>query len=270
MPSVAFMKKTLLLCLAVALALALPLRAQQPEANPYDLLSRALMPIASVFSPEAQTHALSATLVLEEMTGLSPELAGMRVELALQPPTHLLIRFPYQNQVVTFCRAGESVWITPNTPPFDALANLPGEPSKKKKKNRSAGLGAMVLPFPPQQLALLPILFQVKDLGNDQGLRKIEARLMPELASSLGAEEWSAQLTLNAVGRPVRIRVEGPGWHLTVRVEALDYAAQLPDATWVPEGAALWLNPWQVHKGLETLGNLLESHRPVPSEERSK
>jgi len=261
------MKKIILLFLAIALALAAPLRAQQPEANPYDLLSRALTPIASVFSPETETHALSATLVLEEMTGLSPELVGMRVDLALQPPDRLLVRFPYQNQPVTFCRAGNSVWITPNTPPFNALANLPGEPSKKKKKNRNTGLGAMVLPFPPQQLALLPILFQVKDLGDDQGMRKIEARLMPELARNLGAEEWSAQLTLNAVGRPVRIRLVGPGWHLAVRVETLDYATQLPDATWSPAGDAIWLNPQQVHKGVETLGNLLESHRPVsPSE----
>ena len=256
------MKKTILLFLAIALALAAPLRAQQPEANPYDLLSRALTPIASVFSPETETHALSATLVLEEMTGLSPELVGMRVDLALQPPERLLIRFPYQNQPVTLCRTGNSVWITPNTPPFDALANLPGEPSKKKKKNRNAGLGPMVLPFPPQQLALLPILFQVKDLGNDQGLRKISARLMPELARSLGVEDWSAQLTLNAIGRPVRIRIEGPGWHLAVRVETLDYATQLPDSTWEPAGDPIWLNARQVNKGFEALGNLLESHRP--------
>lgn len=265
------MKKTILLFLSVAIALAAPLRAQQPAAaNPYDLLSRALTPIATIFSPESQTHALSATLVLEEMTGLPPELAGLRVELALQPPDHVLIRFPYQNQPVTFCRAGESVWITPNTPPFDALANLPGEPSKKKKKHHAAGLGPMVLPFPPQQLALLPVLFQVKDAGDDQGMRKIEARLMPELARSLGVEEWSAQLTLNAVGRPVRIRVVGPGWHLAVRVETLDYATQLPVSTWEPAGDAVRLNPQQVRKGVDALGDLLDSHRPVSSEQRSK
>ena len=262
------MKKTLSLFLAAWGMLAAPLRAQQPAANPYDLLSRALTPIATIFSPEAHAHALSAALVLEEMTGLPPELAGMRVDLALQPPDRALIRFPYNHQPVTFCRAGESVWITPNTPPFDALANLPGAPSKKK--HQSAGLGPMALPFPPQQLALLPILFQVADAGDDQGMRKIEARLMPELARGLGVEEWSVQLTLNAMARPVRIRIVGPGWHLAVRVETLDYATQLPVSTWEPTGDAVRLNPQQVRKGLDTLGNLLESHRPGSSEERSK
>jgi hypothetical protein len=260
------MKKFALL-FALGIALVFPLRAQQPApANPYDLLSRALTPIATIFSPEAQLHALNATLVLEEMTGLPPEMTGMRVELALQPPDRVLIRFPYQNEPVTFCRDGQSVWITPNQPPFDALAALPGE-SKKKKPQK---LGPMVLPFPPQQLVLLPVLFQVKEAGGEQGMRKIEAALMPELARGLGVEEWSVQLTLDANGKPARIRVVGPGWHLAVRVETLDYARQLPEATWEPTGEAIRLNARQIRTGLDSLGSVLESQRPASPEERSK
>jgi len=261
------MKKITCVLLSSLFAFLAPVRAQSPALNAYDLLSRALQPIASVFSPEAKAHALSATLILESMTDLPPELVGARVELLLQPPERLLIRGPYNGQMVTICRDGESVWITPNVPPFAALANLPGAVSKKKKKKHvSEGLAPMVLPFTPQQLALLPVLFQVRDAGEDQGLRVLEVRLMSELARSLGVEDWSARLSLSGVGAPVRIRVFGPGWSIAVRVEHLEYATQLPAATWEPVGDAVRLDALQVRQWIDALGLQVESHRPNPAE----
>lgn len=253
------MKKIFLLS-ALAVFLALPLEAQPPAANPYDLLSRALTPIATLFTPEAQPRALSAALVVEEMTGLPPERIGMRVELVLQPPDRALIRFPFQDRQVTFCRAGNEVWIAPNIPPFDALAALPDRPQKKGRG--AAGLEPMTLPFPPQQLALLPIFFQVKDAGSDHGMRRIEARLMPELARGLGIEEWSARLTLDEAARPARIRILGPGWTLSVRVEGLEYVPRLPEETWAAPKEAIRLDAPQIRRGFGRLGELLEAYRP--------
>jgi len=259
------MKKSLFALFSALVVFCQNVRAQQPAANPYDLLGRVLTPIASVFCPEAPQHALSATLVLEEMTDLPQELAGARVELFLEPPYRVLLRGPYQGRTVTICREGDGVWITPKAPPFDTLPNTPGEPppKQKKKKGQSAGLGPMVLPFPPQQLALLPILFQVRDAGEEKGLRVLEARLMRELARSLGVEEWSARLSVNEGGRLERLRILGPGWSLAVRVERQEYAAKLPAATWQPGSDALRLNAQQVLQWIDVLGRQMETHRPT-------
>ena len=242
------MKNLPALLLAALLAFAPHLRAQQPSpANPYDTLSRVLVPIASVFSPEAKQHALSATLVLEAMTDLPSELAGTRLELLVQPPDCALLRGLCAGKRVTLCRAGDSVWIAPNAPPFDALAALaPGETVPQKKKKQRDGLGQMVLPVPPQQLALLPVLLQAKDLGEEQGLRTLEVKLMAELARGLGVEGWSAKLSLDAAGQPARLSLLSPGWSLTARVERLEYAASLPESTWQTPGDALRLTPRQI------------------------
>ncbi len=241
------MKKLSLLLLATGFAFAPLTRAQQPVANPYDLLSRTLVPIASVFSPEAKQHALSTTLVLEEMTDLPPELVGARLELLLQPPDRALLRGLYNGKIVTLCRAGDAVWIAPKMPPFDTLALPPAnEPPLKKKKHRTEGLGQMILPVPPQQLALLPILLQAKDLGDEKGLRTLEVKLMAELARGLGVEDWSLKLTLNAAGQPVRLRLVGPAWSLSARVERLEYATSLPAATWQAPADAVHLDPRQI------------------------
>lgn len=262
------MKKLPLLLLAALAAFAPLLPAQQPgasqqPANPYDLLSRVLTPIATVFSPEAAPRALSLTFALEGMTDLPPELAGARVEILVQPPDRALLRSTYGGQVVTLCREGDSLWITPNTPPFSALANPPEGLSKAKtKKGRSAVLPPIALPFPPQQLALLPILFQVREGAQEQGLRTLDVKLMSELARNLGVEEWSAWIAVGPGEKPARVRVLGPGWSVSVRVERLEYAERLPAATWqAPEGA-IRLNARQVTQWSDFLGRQMEAYRP--------
>lgn len=259
------MKKLLISFFAAMVLLPAVVQAQQATpANPYDVLSRVLVPIASVFSPTAKQHALSAVLVLEEMTDLPPELAGSRVELLLQPPDRVLIRGIYAGKTATLCRAGESVWITPNTPPFDALANPPDEilKKKKKKKHDSGALGPMVLPFPPQQLVFLPILLQAKDAGEENGLRMLDVKLMPELAKGLGVEDWSARLSLTPANQPVRLQILGPGWSMTAKVESLEYAKELPDVTWLPPGNAVVLDAQQVQQWVDVIGRQVDTHRP--------
>ncbi|XHR28988.1 MAG: hypothetical protein ACFUZC_00175 [Chthoniobacteraceae bacterium] len=260
------MKKLPTLVLIALLACYLPLRAQQApvSSNPYDTLGRVLTPIASVFTPEAANHALSLSVVLEEMTGLPPELLGARYELLLQPPEHLLIRGVYNGTPVALCRAGNSVWVSPSGAPFADLANPPGEPPRHKKK-KAQGLEPMVLPFPPQQLALLPILFHVKEVAPVQGLRTLEVRLMPELAKSLGAQEWHAQMTLTPGEKLDHLRLVGPGWSMTVRIERLESAPSLPPETWRAPADAQWLDATQVEAWITELSRRVDTYRPAPN-----
>ena len=262
------MKKHILFCLAALLCLGSgpAARAQAPQSptqtpsNPYDTLGRVLTPIASVFTPEAPRRALSATLVLEQMTDLPPELTGSRVELLLQPPEHFLLRGSYNGVPVTLCRAGNAIWVTPNIPPFSLLANPPGAPASMKAKG---GLEPMILPFPPQQLALLPLFFKIKEGTPEQGLRTLDVRLMPELARSLGVEEWSLRLSLNAAEQLMRLRVAGPGWSLAARVERLEFAASLPPATWKAPADALRLDAGKVDQWQRELSRQMEGNRPT-------
>ncbi len=262
------MKKLPILCFTALFtslfAPLAPLRAQQAP-NPYDTLSHVITPIASIFSPEAQKHALSATFVLEEMTGLPPELAGSRFELLLEPPERFLIRGNYQGKPVTICRAGNSVWITPAEEPFTALANPPGQPVRHKK-NQPATLAPMVLPFPPQQLALLPILFQVKEaLPEQEGQRVLKVSFMADLAKNLGLEDWSAKLSLSPTEKLERLRLLGPGWTLALRVERLEIAKSLPPETWQPRGDAIRLDAAKVEQWTRELSNQVDAYRPAPS-----
>ncbi|MEI7958866.1 MAG: hypothetical protein WCI40_07130 [Verrucomicrobiota bacterium] len=241
------MKKLPSAFFAALLAFAPLLRAQQPVANPYDVLSRVLVPIASVFHPEAKQRGLSATLVLEEMTDLPPELVGTRLELLLQPPDRALLRGVYGGKMVTLCRAGDSVWIAPRSPALDALAvPIAGKSPHKKKKQQEEGLGLMVLPIPSQQLIMLPVLLQAKDVGEVKGLRTLEVKLMAELARGLGVEDWRMRLSLDAAGQPARLRLLGPGWSLSARVDRLEYATNLPAATWQPPADAVRLDARQI------------------------
>lgn len=223
-----------------------------------------LTPIASVFSPEAKQHALSATLVLEQMTDLPAEWVGARLEVLLEPPERLLLRTVYNGVPVTLCRVGDGVWLTPNTPPFSVLANPPGESRGAKGKPRG-GLEPMILPFPPQQLALLPIFFQVKEGAPEQGLRTLEARLMPEIARNAGVEDWSARLSLHSAGQLARVRLVGPGWSLAAKVERLEFGTAFPAATWRPHGDAIKLDAQKVELWQRELSRQVEKYRPAAS-----
>ena len=111
----------------------------------------------------------------------------------------------------------------------------------------------MVLPIPPQQLALLPILLQAKDVGEEQGLRTLEVKLMAELARGLGVEDWSLKLSLNPAGQPARLHLAGPAWSLTARVERLEYATSLPAATWQAPADAVRLDARQIQLWAERI-----------------
>ena len=236
---------------ALLLSASLRLHAQTAPPNVYDVVSRVLTPIASVFSPEAKQHALSATLVLEEMTDLPPELAGTRMELFLQPPDKLLVRGLYEGQMVTLCRSGQAFWAAPNVPPVNELANPPGS----KKNKSAAGFEPMVLPFPPQQLALLPVFLQVMETASEEkGGRTLDVKLMPELARSLGVDAWSAQLSMNAANQLTRLRIRGPGWRLALRVEQLTFSTELPPTTWQMPADSFRLDARQVQQWLDFLG----------------
>jgi|GEM_PF-1856132 len=221
-----------------------PARAET-AINAYDQLGRTLAPIAAIFAPGSENRALVATLVLEEMTGLPPGQAGGRLELLLEPPDRVLLRGVFGSsgpsgspggKGFAACRVGQEIWIEPGQQIASVIPPSSSPAGRKKKKKGGHGLAPLKLPFPPEQLVLLPALFVVKDLPPGEAYtatRVLEARFMPMLAESLGLQEWSARLAYRG-GKLEGIELLRPGWNLKVRVETLDVRPAIPTAAWQP------------------------------------
>lgn len=244
-----------------------------PRANSYDVLGRVLTPIVSIFckpapsqggSAKKKPRALTATLTVQEMTGAPAELIGGRVTLSVEPPSRLIVHFPYNGKTVTICRNDQQVWTEPRgvlsefAPQVSDEAADAGADSKKPRKRKETAIPPIGLPLPAQQLAFLPVLFTVKDAGDAQGMRILDARLIPELAKSLGVPDWSARLFVRSAddSHPGLggLELARPGWHIAVRVESLEYFPELPAATWKPSPDAVCLTGTQARQWLEEVG----------------
>ena len=215
------------------------------QENPYDVLGKALMPIASVFAPNAASHALVLDAHLLDASKLPPALQGQAVHVALETPDAVLVQAPIAGQLLTVCRDGDSLWATPGSEiePLLGQATAGDQPEKKKKKRKSEAskiLGPLVLPVPQKDLVFLPILFQVADAGQETvagaPCRVLDVQLMPQLAKSLHAEDWTARLWIGADYSMARISLTGPDWSGTVAIDKLAFPPDLPDATFQPEG----------------------------------
>lgn len=250
-----------------------------PGSNPYDLFGRVLTPIVSVFCKPGSSQgtgpaknrprALTATLTVQELTGAPGELIGGRVILSVEPPNRAILHFPYNGKTVTICRNDQQVWYEPQGALSEFAPQIPDDAPdatagpRKARKRKEVVLPPIGLPLPAQQLAFLPVLFSVKDAGEAQGMRILDARFMPELAHSLGVPDWSARLFVRPQGNdPAHPRPElgglelaRPGWHIAVRVESLEYSPELPASTWKPATPeAVFLSGTQAREWIQGVG----------------
>ena len=225
--------------LALLAALLVPAGFLRAEENRYDVLSRLLMPFANVFAKETKNpnRAMVLTARLERLTGLPPALVGSRAEIAVQYPDKLRLRAPVLGEELTICRRGQEVWVWPGTKAA-ALLEAAGAAGKLPKPDPQAQLAPFQLPVPEKQLALLAMLFQVKDVGAEpldgEPCRVLDLFLMPELAKSLREKDWAARVWVRGDGRPARLSVARAGWQMAVRFERLEFSKTLPPETWQP------------------------------------
>jgi hypothetical protein len=243
------------------------------QENPYDVLGKALMPIASVFAMSgsdvvtgtdaAPGQALVLDAHLVAASKLPPELQGQAAHLALMTPDKLLVQAPIAGRMMTVCRDGDALWATPGTQIQALLDQVTGgvpagaAPGKKKKKAGKL-LGPLALPIPQKELVFLPVLFQVADAGTEtvagQPCRVLDVQLMPQLAKSLHAENWTARMWVGADYGIVQVALTGPDWSGTVLIDKLAFPATLPEGTFQPQGPdVLRLTPEQF---LDLMGEL--------------
>ncbi|MFM1768730.1 MAG: hypothetical protein RJA22_1259 [Verrucomicrobiota bacterium] len=153
------------LCLLLATAIV---RSQEstpaPAPTPAELFAGAVMKIAGLLNAPAEGAARTFTTQLEftKAAGLPKELQGKPATLALQAPDRLRLSAEVNGESYALGRDGQELWMHVAAKKWGVVGK-PGQPrflSAPEKKD-STRLGPLRLPLPAEQLALLPLLFQV-------------------------------------------------------------------------------------------------------------
>jgi hypothetical protein len=232
-----------LVALILPIAISPRLMAQE---NPYDVLGKALVPIASVFASDDNGNPIPHGLILDahliSASQLPPELQNQSVHVALMSPDQLLVQAPIAGQILTVCRDGDQLWATPGSKIQALLDQVPSPaPGKKKKKHKEPKpLPPLVLPVSQKALIFLPILFQVADGGTQTigtiTCRVLDVQLMQQLTKSLHADGWSARLWVTPDYHILQIALTGPDWSGTIAIDNLALPDTLPATTFQPQG----------------------------------
>lgn len=224
-----------LVLLSILLANA-PARSAE---NKYDVLAKALTPFVNVFAKQTKNpnRALRMTMRLESMTDMPEALAGARAELALEYPDKVRLRGPVLGEDLTIVRRGQALWVAPGAA-ADAALKAAVSTKKLPPEDHTFRLEPFTLPVPEKQLVFLPTLFRVQDAGTEaldgELCRVLDLQLVPEAARSLKEPGWSARLWVRSDGKPARLTVQRPAWHVAVRFERVEFSRTLPEATWEP------------------------------------
>jgi len=237
---------------ALACLLFSPASARE---NEYDVLSKTLTPFEKLFAREsgAAHRAVSADLVLADMTNASAVPPGCQLHVALETPDKVFLTGPIMGKQIAACRNGKDIWGFPGAQMAAMLGPGGGEPPPDGSK---IVLDDIVLPIPQKQLVFLPILFQVKDAGDEtvdgETCTVLDVALLPQLAASLKVPGWTARLWVRPDYKPAKIDLAKTGWHIAVLVKKLDFTPALPADAWQPTDAqksdVVHLKPWQLVK----------------------
>lgn len=216
-----------------ALLFASPAVNAAERENGYDVVGKALVPLArTIISPEGtKMRAFTLVLELESATNLPPDAKGQTLTIALQSPDKLRVDLQLPSGAVTVCRNSQEIWATPGSF-INALLATQTLP----KADPDFRLSKFTLPVTEKQLVLLPALFKVRDRGDEalggENCMVLDLTFMPELAKSLKAEDWVARLWVRANYQVAKIELARPKWNIIATVKSLDYAPSLPPGTW--------------------------------------
>ncbi|MCX8155347.1 MAG: C45 family autoproteolytic acyltransferase/hydrolase [Verrucomicrobiae bacterium] len=184
----------------------LPLRAQTTPAvsnSPAILLGNALAKVAALLEPSPNTPAetWSAQIKLVRAQGIPKELAEAKLNLAIQSPNRARVEVQANGHTYALGRQGQELWIYAGAKQF-GIVGQPGLPrfSTAPEKIDRTQLGRLKLPVPPEQLALLPLLFSYEILPekviDGEACHVFQARPLPQAMQALGLPAGTLTLAL--------------------------------------------------------------------------
>jgi len=210
--------------------------AARARENPYDVLGKTLAPFVNLLAAKNSGRSLTAEISLVEMTGLPQDNSGLKINVSMENPDKLCLRAKVLGLESAVCRNGQQIWAAPGGTIGALLNQLPAISLTKS----GGKLGNFVLELPENQLTFLPALFQITEEGdesvNGESCRVLDLALIPELARSAGAGDWSARIWVRSGNKLAKFELLKPHWHLTIAIDHLEFSGALPESTWQPPG----------------------------------
>src|SRR5207247_8589926 len=120
----------------------------------------------------------STRIEIVKAQGLSKELAGQSATLAFQAPDRLTISADYKGKTYQVGRDRQQLWMYVPDKKFGVVGK-PGQPrfANAPEKKDSTKLGPIKLPWPREQLALLPLLMKV-DAQPDERCQSVPCHVL--------------------------------------------------------------------------------------------
>lgn len=249
------------------LALAPGVHAQQ-DSPAYDVFAKALAPFTSaIFGGGAgQPGAFMAECKISAASGTVAAAQGMQLRIALQHPDRLRVDLANKGQVLTACRAGGALWAAPEEP-MRTLAQAAGLDTSQSAPDATP-TPLVPLAIDPKMLAILPVIFDVKDEGfenmGDESHRILRFQLMPDLRKATKSGDFDVRAWISGDNRPRRVIVSGPDYSIRIEIEKLAFAPKFPDKAWQPpEGQSVLRLPASALDGL--FGKMLAHKIELPT-----
>ena len=228
--------------LALALLLTCVCPAQEAKTNsPSQLFAQALAQLTAILAPPADQapRTFTTTVKLLKAEGLPKEAEGRQLDLAFQAPDHARLSVNWDRQSYVACRDGQEIWVyapgkkfgligSPDKAPFATAPDAKGE----------TALGPLKLPVAAEQLALLPLLTEVKALPDEvvgaTPCRVLTATPKPEAIDALKLPQGTLQLWVRESDCfPIRLAYrEGKGTDMQVELGNPTFAEAWPAERW--------------------------------------
>ena len=154
------------------LLLAHPSPAQPPtNDSPATVFAGALTRLSALVAPSSNQppKTFTTTVRLLKAGSLPKQMADARIDVALQAPDHLRVSAAWARQGYSLCRDGEELWIFEPAKQF-GLIGRPGISlfSADPTRRDDSTLGPIKLPLGPEQLVVLPFLYDLKMLHDEE------------------------------------------------------------------------------------------------------
>lgn len=182
-----------LLALLLLLAARPATCAEETSAQtPADIFAAALQKVVDVVEPakDAEPQTFSARIELTKAEGLPKEVAGRSLDLAYQAPDRLLASVKVGDRTYSAGRNGQQLWGYVPHKQFGVVGE-PGQPrfASRPDKKDNTRLPNLKFPLSKDQLALLPLLMDVKGLPAENidqaGCHVLDVTPKPEAVDAL-------------------------------------------------------------------------------------
>lgn len=223
---------------------ATTLRASEaPLENPYDVLGKMFRPFFSVFFREGRDphRAMAMTMRIAGIEGRLPkDFEGAVLRAHVEFPDKVKLEAPVLGEDFTVCRNGNDVWATPGSKMEFLLNQFTRKPGPSPETGNP-----LFVPITAQQAVFVVALFAIAepnvaevDVLNGIEHRVLSGGLVPDLAKSAQAEDFSASVWVSPDYHPARVEIRRKDFSVLVDIEKLEFGPRLAESVWNPPPGA--------------------------------